>query len=116
MTREEVAAVISLMYGTAQKVAVLHVGLARPISVHTLRHPFVINLLQRITDIHTGRPRLRHNDVANTYDLHLYPSSGRPGRSGSLERSRCLIFILSYQPNYYWASESKLANSVCFAG
>jgi site-specific recombinase XerD len=69
MTREEVAAVISLMDGTAQKGVVRHVGLTRPISGHTFRHPFATHRLQRGTDIRTIQQWLGHNDVATTYDL-----------------------------------------------
>jgi site-specific recombinase XerC len=70
----------------ALKRAVARIGLARHVSVHTLRHSFATHLLQSGTDIRTVQELLGHSDVSTTMIYTHVLNKGGRGVKSPLDR------------------------------
>mgnify|MGYP001245678465 CR=1 FL=1 len=68
------------------KAAALRVGLAKPVSAHTLRHSFATHLLEAGYDIRTVQELLGHKDVATTQIYTHVLNRGAGGVLSPLDR------------------------------
>jgi len=69
----------------AMKLATQEAGIARPVSVHTLRHSFATHLLQSGYDIRTVQELLGHADVSTTMIYTHVASRNKRGVRSPLE-------------------------------
>jgi site-specific recombinase XerD len=60
-------------------------GIAKAVTVHTLRHPFAKHLLQSGTDIRTVQELLGHSDVSTTMIYTHVLKAAAGGTAGPLE-------------------------------
>ena len=82
-------------------------GLAKPVSCHTLRHSFATHLLEDSFGIHTIQELLGHHDVSTTMIYtHVLNRGGRGGtvpsiasEPGGLDRRVRLLGCAMLQPN-----------------
>ncbi len=72
----------------ALKLAVTEAGIAKPVSVYTLRHSFATHLLQGGTDIRTVQELLGHSDVSTTMIYTHVLNRGGRGVVSPLDRVR----------------------------